>query len=371
MLLHRLDPRNWALVRRFDRDDESRPDAVHPEGFDPDDVVDVTAGIVADEEADAGTFVPGRGREAEHPFQIPAAGWRDIVVRVRHEWSNDHVSITAAGVAFYAFLALFPAIAALVSILGLVTRGRSPEEVVADLFGALPDSARDLLTEQLVAISSSSSGALSIGVFVSLLVSLWSASAAIGQLLSAINVAYDEDESRNWFVKRGLAIVVTFGAILFVAAAVFSVVALPVIIDRAGFEFGTRRILRILIWPGLAIGFGVALAVLYRIAPDRSSPRWRWVSVGSVFAVVAWVVVTLGFRLYVSNFGSYNETYGSIAAVIVLMLWLWLTAVIVLLGAEINAETEHQTAHDTTVGAGAPLGERGAVKADSLGELRH
>lgn len=371
MLLRRLDPRKWTILRAVWRDADTRSEQDHPDGFDPDDVVDVTAGIVTDEEADAGVFAPGRGREAESPLQIPPAGWRDIAVRVRHEWSDDHVSITAAGVAFYAFLALFPAIAALVSILGLVTRGRSPEEVVTDLFGALPGSARDLLTEQLVAISSSSSGSLSFGVFVSLLVSLWSASAAIGQLVSAINAAYDEEEHRNWFVKRGMAIALTIGAILFVASAVFSVVALPAIIDRTGFDFGMRRILNILIWPGLAIGFGLSLAVLYRFAPDRRPPRWRWVSVGSVFGVVAWVIVTLGFRLYVSNFASYNETYGSIAAVIVLMLWLWLTAVIVLLGAEINAEIEHQTAQDTTVGASAPLGERHAAKADSLGELQH
>jgi membrane protein len=151
---------------------------------------------------------------------------------------------------------------------------------------------------------------------------------------------------------------------------VFVVVGFPELISRTGFGVGTRRLLNILIWPGLALSFGAALAILYRIAPDRSAARWKWVSVGSIFAVVAWVVVTLGFRLYVTWFGSYNETYGSLGAGVVILLWLWLTAVIVLLGAEINAEIEHQTEHDTTVGGAQPMGLRGAVKADTLGKLR-
>ncbi|MEZ5257382.1 MAG: YihY/virulence factor BrkB family protein [Ilumatobacteraceae bacterium] len=133
---------------------------------------------------------------------------------------------------------------------------------------------------------------------------------------------------------------------------------------------GTRQLLNVLIWPGLALTFGLALSFLYRIGPDRTPPRWRWVSTGSLFAILAWVVVTLGFRIYVANFASYNETYGSLGAVAVLLVWLWLTSVIVLLGAEINAETEHQTAVDTTIGSEQQMGDRGAVKADTLGALR-
>lgn len=336
-----------------------------------DDVVDVTAGIVADEEGEAEAFVSGRGREATQPFHIPPRGWKDIAFRLKDEWGEDHVTLSGAGVAFYGFLALIPALAALVSILGLVTQGRGDAtEVINDLFGALPESAQEELSKQLDAIASSSSSSLSLGLVIGLLLSFWSASAAVGQLLTAINIAYDEDETRSWFVKRAMAIGITVGALVFIAGAVFTVVAFPELIDRTGLGVGTRRLLNILIWPVLAIGFGAALTILYRIAPDRRHARWRWVTPGSVFAVLSWVVVTLGFRLYVSNFGSYNETYGSIAAIIVILLWLWLTAVIVLLGAEINAEIEHQTAHDTTVGADRPLGLRGAAKADSLGALR-
>lgn len=322
------------------------------------------------EDSRAGVLAPGCGRDAAYPWRIPPRGWADIAARVRHEWGPDHVSLSAAGVAFFAFVAIVPALVVLVSLLGTVTRGRDAESVVTDLFGVLPDSARDLLAEQLAAISSASSGSLSIGVVAGVVLSLWSASAATGQLLAAINVAYDEHETRPWYVRRGLALAVTIGAIVFVAVAVFAVVALPVLISRAGLAPSTERWLRLLIWPALAIGFGIALAVLYRIAPNRRSPRWRWVSAGSLAAVLAWIVLTAGFRVYVSKFSSYNETYGTLSAVVVLLLWLWVTAVIVLVGAEINAESEHQTAIDTTVGEPLPIGQRGALKADRLGSRR-
>lgn len=331
------------------------------------DVVDVTAPIV-DEEPLADAAWSDRGRDAEHPFQIPGRGWKDIALRVKDEWGDDNVGLSAAAVAFYAFLALIPALAALVSILGLFARGQNPTEVIDDLFGALPAEARELLSEQLQTISQSSSGSLSFGLVIGILLSIWSASGAIGQLMNTINIAYDEEETRSWFLRKGLALALTFGAILFLALAIFVVVGFPVLIENTGLGIGTRRLLGILIWPGLAAAFGVALAILYRVSPDRHDAHWKWVSVGSVFAIVAWVAVTLGFRFYVSQFGSYNETYGSLAAVVVMLMWLWLSAIIILLGAEINAEVEHQTALDTTVDGNQPMGRRGAAKADTLGE---
>lgn len=333
-----------------------------------DDVVDVTAPILEEGENVVGHA--DRGRTARSPWKIPRRGWKDVLLRVKDEWGDDHVGMAAAAVAFYAFLALIPALAALVSILGLIARNGNPQEVVDDLFGALPEQARDLMTNQLEVISESSSGSLSFGLAIGVVLSIWTASGALGQLVNTINIAYDEEETRSWIRRKLIALGLTFGAIAFVAAAVFSVVAFPAVIERTGLAIGTRRLLNVLIWPGLAIGFMLALAVVYRVGPDRRAARWRWVSIGSVFALVAWIAVTLGFRLYVSQFGSYNETYGSLAGVIVSLFWLWLTAAIVLLGAEINAELEHQTAEDTTVGGEQPMGRRGAVKADSLGELR-
>jgi membrane protein len=332
------------------------------------DVVDVTASLF---ERDVDQVrADEHGRNATNPFRITFAGWKDIAVRVKDEWGDDHVGIAAAAVAFYSFLALIPALAAVVSILGLVAQGDDPARVIDDLFGALPADARDVLVTQLDEISGQSSGTLSFGLVLGLVLSIWSASGAVGQLINTINIAYDEDETRSWQARKGVSLLLTFGATVYVAIAVFMVTALPAIIDASPLGVGTRRLLGVLIWPGLALTFLVALALLYRFAPDRSPARWRWVSVGSVFAVLGWIVVTLGFRLYVVWFGSYNETYGSLAGAVVALLWLWLTAVVVLLGAEINAEMEHQTARDTTVGGDQPMGSRGAIKADTLGELR-
>ena len=334
------------------------------------DVVDVTADLAdrADAHPEPPTTVHARGRDAEHPLQIPKRGWKDVALRVKDEWGDDNVGLSAAAVAFYSFLALIPALAALVSILGLVAQGQNPTEVIDDLFGALPAEAKELLSEQLETISESSSGSLSFGLVIGVVLSIWSASGAIGQLMTTINIAYDEEETRSWFLRKGLALALTFGAIVFVALAVFVVVGFPVLIENTGLGIGMRRLLGILIWPALAVAFGMALAILYRVSPDRRDAHWKWVSVGSVFAIVAWVLVTLAFRIYVSQFGSYNETYGSLAGVIVALMWLWLSSIIVLLGAEINAELEHQTAVDTTVDGNQPMGGRGAVKADTLGE---
>ncbi len=339
-----------------------------PEQPSVDDVVDLTAQI-----ADAtGGITPGdddRGRSAERPTEIPASGWKDIALRVKDEWGDDNVGISAAAVAFYSFLALIPALAALVSILGLVAQGDDATQLINNIFGELPGNAKSLIEDQLESISEQSSNSLSFGLVIGVALSIWSASGAIGQLMNTINIAYDEDETRSWFLRKGIALALTLGAVVFLALAVFVVVGFPILIENTGLGIGTRRLLNILIWPGLALAFGMALAVLYRLSPDRSDANWKWVSVGSIFAIVAWVLVTLGFRWYVSAFDSYNKTYGSLSAVVVMLMWLWLTAIIILLGAEINAEAEHQTAQDTTTGGDQPIGLRGAVKADTLGEV--
>lgn len=334
---------------------------------DNDDIVDVTAPLLP-----AGEDVVGRrdrGRLARWPWEVPWRGWKEVAGRVKDEWGNDHVGMAAAAVAFYSFLALIPAMAALVSILGLVARDDDPADVIGDLFSAAPDDAQRLMTEQLGNISESSSGALSFGLVIALVLSIWTASGAMSQMVNTINIVYDETETRGWVKRKLIALGLTLGAIVFVAFAVFCVVALPQLMENTGLGIGTRRLLDILIWPVLAVGFMLALAVLYRVCPDRSPARWRWVSVGSVLGLVAWILVTIGFRVYVSYFGSYNETYGSLAGVIISLFWLWLTAVIVLMAAEVNAELEHQTSVDTTIGGEQPMGRRGAVKADTVAEV--
>ena len=321
-------------------------------------------------DTDKGQAVPddGRGRQAERPGHIPLRGWKDILYRTRQEIKNDHTSLSAAGVAFFGFLAVVPALAALVSIYGLFADPAEVERRVTDLFGALPEEARALLTSQLHSVVDQSSGALGLSVLVGIALSLWSASSGMGHLIEAINVAYDEPETRGMIRKRGLALLFTVGAVIFVVVAVGVIGVLPAALDAMGLASGLRWVINLLLWPLLAVGFVAALALLYRYGPDRDEPRWRWVSGGSIVAVVIWLLASLAFRFYTANFGSYNETYGSLAAVVVLLLWLYLTAFVVLIGAQINSEMEHQTAVDTTEGPSRPLGERDAVMADTIGE---
>jgi membrane protein len=305
---------------------------------------------------------PGAG--ADKPTEVPPKGWWQVVRRGLKEFSNDQMSLIAAGVAFYAFLALVPTLIAAMLIYGLVASPSQVVQQVTSFAGALPKDAQSLLTSQLSSLAASSKSGLSIGVIVSLVLALWSASGGTSALVQAINDAYDEKETRNFVKKRGLALLLTVGAILFFAIAASLVAVFPALANALGLGGFARVGLESLRWVVLLVVVGIALAILYRVAPNRDDPQFRWVSIGAGVAVVVWIIASIGFSLYVNNFGSYGKTYGSLAGVVVLLLWLWLSIVAVLLGAEINAEAEKQTVKDTTTGPEKPMGERGAVKAD-------
>jgi membrane protein len=307
---------------------------------------------------------PDLGHQAESPTEIPAKGWWQILRRSLKEFGNDHLSLVAKGVAYSWFMALFPGLVAAVSIYGLVT---TPEEVksqVASLSSSLPDSAQTLITTQLQSLAGASGGALSIGLVVSIALALWSASAGMSGLVEALNIAYDEEEERNFVIKRGLALLLTVGFIAFFGIAIGLIAVFPFLADEVGGGLAVQVLLEILRWVLLVAIAIVALGMLYRVGPDRDAPAVKWLSLGSIASTVLWVVASLGFAFYVDNFGSYAKTYGALAGVVVLLLWFWITAMVVLIGAEVNAETEGQTAKDTTKGEPAPLGRRGAVKAD-------
>ena len=308
--------------------------------------------------------VPG-GR-ADTPAQIPPQGWKQVLLRTKQQVSEDNVSLLAAGVAFYAFLALFPALIAAVTLYGLVADPAQVEEQIATISDTLPPEAASIITDQLREIASGSSSTLGWGLLASLAAALFSASGGVQNLIAAVNVAYDEKETRGFLKLRGLALLLTLGAIVFVVVSVGLIAVLPVVLESTGLGAAARVGVQVLRWVGL-VGFVlVALAVVYRYAPDRDNPKFRWVGLGSAVATVLWVLGSVGFSLYVSNFGSYGKTYGALAGVAVLLLWLWLTSFIILVGAEINSETEQQTEKDTTEGAEQPMGQRRAVKADSL-----
>jgi len=309
----------------------------------------------------------GRGRDADAPRDIPAKGWKDVALRVKDEVKEDQVPLLSAGVAFYLLLALFPALAAVVSIYGLVADPAQVSQQVTDMTGTLPQEAQSLITDQLEKITQEQQG-IGVTLAVSVVAALWAASSGVKHLIGAVNAAYDERETRKFLKLRGLSLALTLGAVVFATVAIGVIGVLPVLVDELPFGAAGQMLVQVASYVGLAVGFCVTLAVLYRYAPDRDAPRWQWVSWGAVIATALWIVGSVGFSVYVSNFGSYGETYGSLGAVIVLMLWLVVTAFAIILGAEINSELEAQTAKDSTVGHAQPMGTRGAVKADTLGE---
>jgi membrane protein len=306
------------------------------------------------------------GITASKPTEIPARGWKQIVTRAWAENKADNMPIVAGGVAFFAFLAMFPALIAMISIYGLVASPATVTRQVDQLSRSLPKSAHALIAEQLRNLTSHSGGALTVGLVLSILGALWSASGGVGNLITAVNIAYDETETRGFVKLRLTSLALTLGAIVFVLVTVGLVAVVPAVLSALPLGIVGTVLAQVLRWVLLLGVMAGSLAVLYRIAPDRDAPRFRWVSLGSVVVTIAWAIVSLLFSFYVDNFGSYDKTYGAIAGVIVLMLWLYLTCYLVLLGAEINAETEHQTAHDTTEGAPLPMGRRNATVADTL-----
>ncbi|MEX0604029.1 MAG: YihY/virulence factor BrkB family protein [Marinobacter sp.] len=309
-----------------------------------------------------------RGRNAWRPSNIDIQGWRDIALRVKNEAAKDNIGLIAAGVAFYFLLAIFPMIAAFISIYGLVFDPAEAREQVTALARVLPAAARSLLTEQAEQLTSGSKSALGFGALISILVALWSARRGTAAMTVALNIVYDEEDNRSLIRQLLLSLALTLGLILFFALSLAIVAATPIILKFLGLGALAESALDILRWPILGLIAVVALAALFRFGPDRSAARWRWLTPGAVVAVIVWLITSGLFSWYVSSFGNYNEMYGSLGAVVILLFWFYLTAFIFLLGAELNSEMEHQTRRDTTVGDELPMGDRDAFVADHLGE---
>lgn len=310
----------------------------------------------------------GRGRRAANPVQIPVKGWKDILWRTYNQIGEDRLLAVAAGAVFYMLLALFPAVTALVSLYGLFTDPSVINEHLSLLGGVMPGGAIDIVREQVTRLTETGKNALGFGFFFGLLLALWSANAGIKAIIDALNVVYDEREKRSFIKLTLVAFAFTIGALVFVLLALAGIVILPLVLAWTGYETRAGEIVSLLRWPALLVIVMLWLAVLYRYAPSRERARWSWLSVGSIFAALAWLGGSALFSWYLSNFADYDATYGSLGAAIGLMMWLWLSVSVILVGGELNAEMEHQTAHDSTVGAGKPMGARGAVMADTVGE---
>ena len=318
--------------------------------------------------ASAGEAIePGRGRLASAPSEIPARGWIDILLRVYRNISDHRVFALAAGMTFYSLLAIFPALAALVAIYGLFSDPAAITGHLDQVSGFMPSGAIDVARDQLTRVASKGNQTLGFAFAIGLGVSLWSANAAMKSLFDTLNIVYAEQEKRGFIKLNAVSLTFTAAAVAFALVAIAAVVVLPVALKYLGLSDFTDKLLRIVRWPALFVALTIALALIYRFGPSREAPKWRWITWGSALAAVLWLAASALFSFYAANFGNFNETYGSLGAVIGFMTWLWISAIVVLLGAELDAEMEHQTARDTTTGTPEPLGKRGARMADSVG----
>ncbi|MRI56244.1 YihY family inner membrane protein [Methylobacterium sp. DB1607] len=309
---------------------------------------------------------PDRGRSADRPTEVPAAGWKDVLKRTYHDIGENRLTLVSAGVTFFVLLAIFPAIAALVSVYGLIADVSTINQQIDALRGVLPSGGVDIVSEQVKRLTEKGDTTLGLTALVGIALSVWSANGGVKHVFDALNLVYNERERRGFFKLNLVSLAFTAGALLFIVLALAGIVAVPVAIQFLGLS-GDAWWLALLRWPVLFVVVILMLAVLYRYGPSRDAPRWRWVTPGGTAAAFLWLAGSLLFSWYVSNFGSYDKTYGSLGAAIGFMTWIWLSTTIVLLGAQLNAELEHQTAKDTTVGEPKPLGTRDARMADTVG----
>jgi len=306
-----------------------------------------------------------RGRHADRPSEIPKRGWKDILWRVYNGLGEDRILMNAAAVTFYSLLALFPALAALVSIYGLFFDPSKIADQLDNLSGILPGGGMEIIRDQLTRVASQSNGSLTISFLISVVVSLWSANGGIKALFDALNVVYGEKEKRSFLRLNAITLMVTLGMLCFAIVALVAIVAVPVILHALPSSLAT--IINWARWPVMAVLVAVVLALIYRYAPSRDQPKWRWISWGSAFAAIGWLAFSAAFSFYAANFGTFNKTYGSLGAAIGFMLWMWLSTTVILLGGKLNAEIEHQTERDTTESEPQPLGKRSAHVADTVG----
>ncbi len=304
---------------------------------------------------------PGRGRGAETPAQIPPRGWLDIGWRTVKEVGDDRLPAVAGGVTFYTLLAIFPGLGAFVSLYGLFADVNQAQKQFIGLVGILPREFLGVIGDQMVRLAAAPPQRLGFAFIVALFLAVWSASSGVKALFNGLNVAYDEDEKRGFVKLSLLAVGATVSLIAFITLLTVLLVAVP------AFTPGDTIVGAVLRWIGALVLTTGLFSLLYRFGPSRAKPRWQWVSWGSAIAALLWMLGSLGFSAYVANIGHYDRTYGPLGAVIAFMVWIWFSVLVILIGAELNAEIEHQTAVDSTTGPPMPMGARGAAMADTVG----
>ena len=314
----------------------------------------------------------GTGVAARSPRELPRAAWRAILGRVWVNNGEHNLSLMSAGVAFYAFLSFVPLLGALVMSYGLIADPATVGQHMKMIIDLVPADAARLIYEQLINLTTAAASQKGLGLLTALLISIYGATRASGALITALNVIYEERDRRGIIRGTATSAMLIVGAVMI---GIVGVIAATMMGYARDLLIGTGPIgvlvVKLLTWLAAGTLCCFTIGSMYRFAPDRSDARWEWLSVGSVVATILWLVATLGFGIYAARFGDYDATYGSLGAVVVLLMWLYVSAYAILIGGLINAETERQTAHDTTTGRERPLGQRGAVMADMSAALSH
>jgi len=309
-----------------------------------------------------------RGRDAEAPQDIPAKGLRDVFWRVVKAIMADRVTLIAAGVTYFMLLSLFPALGALVALYGFVADPTAIMAHIGFLAGVFPPGSFDLIMNQLTSLTQQATSTRSLAFFGGLVVAIWSANSGMKALFDAMNVAYQEDEKRSLVRLNLLSLGFTFCALVVAIILIAAIGVLPAVLKYLWLDDWQEFLARLARWPFIILVFGCGISMIYRYGPSREEAKIKWLSWGVVFSTVLWLVASVLFSFYLENFANYNATYGTLGALIGLMVWVWISVVILIVGAEINAELEHQTRKDSTTGSPKPMGERGAYVADTVGE---
>ncbi|QFT79278.1 hypothetical protein FIU89_01550 [Roseovarius sp. THAF27] len=308
----------------------------------------------------------GRGHTADHPHHISRHGWWDVVLRLKDGIASDHMSVVSAGVAFFGLLAIFPAVVALISIAGFLLNPQDVANNLEQIIAILPENAAAIIQDQIMKVTGGDEAATGLAALLGLLLALYGATKGMMTLMEGMNIAYGEKEKRGFVRLYATGLALTLFIIVGVLSALGLMIVLPAVIGYLGLSETLETTILWLQWPVLGCLAVLGLGVLYRFGPSRRNARWRWITPGAVVAMILWLAGTVAFSVYTQNFASYNETYGTLGGAIILLTWLWLSSFIVLAGAKLNAELEHQTRRDTTTGPSRPEGQRGAVKSDTF-----
>lgn len=309
----------------------------------------------------------GRGRTANAPREIPLKGWRDVAFRLWKSIADDRITLIAAGAAFFLLLALFPAMTAFVSLYGFVSDPSTVADHVAFLAGFMPQGGVDLIATQLTALATARTDSLSFAFLFGLLIAIWSANSGIKSLFEGMNIAYREREKRSFIQLNLRSLAFTLGALVIGILMIVAVGVVPAVLAFLRLDGWSETIIRLSRWPLMIVVIWFGITALYRFGPSRQEAKLRWISWGAALSTLVWVTASLAFSFYLENFANYGATYGTLGAVIGFMIWTWISVTILLVGAELNAEPEHQTSVDTTTGRPKPMGERGATMADKVG----